>query len=113
MIEALTSDRANDALDVGVLPRRLRRRETWWICNTPMVDTTSANAGIAVVPQVPRRFVLGKGVVELSDAPCGRWIVGDADVDGPSSVVGEPGPFATAVMVPCLVAACTSRRSPD
>ena len=65
VIGALTSDRANDALDVGVLPRRSRSRED-------LVDLHRADGGhdvrergIAVVQQVPRRLVLAKGVAEL------------------------------------------------
>jgi hypothetical protein len=72
VIEALTSDRVNDALDVDVLPRRSRSRED-------LVDLHRADGGhdvrergIAVVQQVARRLVLGKGVAELLGRPCSR-----------------------------------------
>ena len=45
--------------------------------------------GIAVVQQIPRRVVIGKGVAELLGRPCSRGMVGNGDVDDPSSVVGE------------------------
>jgi hypothetical protein len=44
---------------------------------------------IAVVQQVPRRLVFGKGAAEVLDRPCRRGMVGDADVNDPSPVVRE------------------------
>jgi hypothetical protein len=86
VIEALTSDRANDAFDIGVLPGGSRRREE-------LVDLHRADGGhdvrecgIAVVQQVPWRVVRWKGVAELLGGPCGRGMVGDSDVNDPPPV---------------------------
>ena len=61
MIEALTSERTNYTLNVRNLPRRSRRRED--LVDLHRHDVRECR--IAVVQQVPRRVVLGKGVAEL------------------------------------------------
>ena len=72
VIQALTSDRADEALDVGVLLRRSR-------CRDDLMDLHRADRrrdvreyGIAIVQQVPRRVILAEGVPELLGRPCGR-----------------------------------------
>ena len=89
MVEALTSDRANEALDIRVLPGRSR-------CGEDLVDLHRGDGGrdvrerrITVVQQVPWCLVLRKRVTELLGRPCGRGMVGDGDVDDPSPVVRE------------------------
>ena len=89
VIEALTTDRANDALDVGVLPRRSWRGQDLVDLHRTDGGHGVRECGIAVVQQVPRRLVVGKGVAELLGRPCGGGMVGDGDVDDPSPVVCE------------------------
>jgi hypothetical protein len=89
VIEALTANRADEALDVGVLPWRSRCRDD--LANLHRADGgyDVCECGIAVVQQVTRRVVLGKGVAELLRRPCGRGMGGDGDMDDPSPVVRE------------------------
>ena len=54
VIEALTSDRANDALHVGVLPRRSRRGQDLVDLHRADGGRDVGECGVAVVQQVPR-----------------------------------------------------------
>jgi hypothetical protein len=81
VVEALTSDRANEALDTRVLPGRSR-------CGEDVVDLHRGDGGrdvrerrITVVQHVPWRLVLRKRVTELLGRPCGRGMVDDGDVE--------------------------------
>ena len=89
VIEALTSDRADDAFHVGVLPRRSRR------CANRL-DVHPGDSGrdvckdrIAIVEEIPRRLVLRKGVAKLLCGPGRRRMLGDRHVDDSSTVVRE------------------------
>ena len=86
MIEALTSDRADEALDVSVLPQRSRRRDDFVDLHCADGGGNVREYGIAVVQEVPRRMVLGKGVPELLGRPGCGGMVGDSDMDDSSPV---------------------------
>src|SRR6266436_4746753 len=82
VIETLAADRADDALDIGVLPRGAR-------CGDDLVDPhrpdTIAEAlairGIPVPQQVARRRVPRESLSHLSRKPDLRGLPGDVEVD--------------------------------
>ena len=89
VIEALTSDRADDALHVGVLPRRSRRR-THFLNMHPVEGSRDVRKDrIAIVQWIPGCLALRKGVSQLLSRPCCCRMRGDRHVDDPSTVVGE------------------------
>jgi hypothetical protein len=86
VIEALASDRADDALDVGVLPRRSWRRSN-------LLDVHPFESGrdvrkdrIAIVQGIPGYLVLWKSVSPLLCRPCRCRMLGDRHVDDLSAV---------------------------
>ena len=54
-----------------------------------IVPATPANARIAIVQQVGRALVVGKGVAELLRRPRGGRVIGDRDMHDASAFVGE------------------------
>ena len=89
VIQALPSDRPDDALDVGVLPRRARRSSNPWMFMPAMVVATSGEDRIAIVQEIPGRLVVREGVAKLLCRPGRRGMVGDGHVNDPSTLVRE------------------------
>ena len=90
VIEAFATDRADDALDIGVLPRRPRCGDD--LLDRHRLDTIAEGLPIrrvAVSQQKARRRVPGKGLSDLARQPglCGIW--GDIEMDDFSSLVTE------------------------
>ena len=74
VIEAFASNRADQPLDVAVLPWRARRYRM--IADAHRTDPMAVNwteRVIAVAYQMPRRFIPRKSVGHLSRNPFGRW----------------------------------------
>jgi len=65
MIEALASDRIDDAFRAGVLLRRSRRGSNRLCRFRRMVVATSAKTRIAIVAQISRRLGLRKSIAQL------------------------------------------------
>ena len=89
VIEALSSDGADDALDVGVLPRRPR-------CRADGLDVHPGGSGghrrecaIPIVEEIPRGVVLREGAPGLLRNPRCRGMVGHGGMNDPSTVVPE------------------------
>src|SRR6202040_630718 len=82
VIEAFPPDRADEALDVAVLPRRARRRRMITDPHCPNAMCVGwAERPVAVANQVTRRFIPGKRVRHLTCDPLGGRIGSDADRD--------------------------------
>ncbi len=88
VVQALAADRADDAFDVGILPRRTRcradRRQTE--CRDRPTERRVEDS-VAVVEDEPRVHVVGEGLAELLSGPCGRWVLGYIDMQDASPVV--------------------------
>src|SRR5215203_4533847 len=73
VVQTLAADRADDAFDVGILPRRARcgadGRETEGL-DRPTERCVEGR--VAVVEEEPRVRVVGEGLAELLSGPCGR-----------------------------------------
>jgi hypothetical protein len=90
MIETVAAERADQALDVAVLPGRARRGRV-------IADAHAANAAlhdlaidrVAVAQQKARRFAPGKGVGDLPRDPLRRRVRRDAEGQKPPSLVAE------------------------
>src|SRR2546428_4201976 len=73
MVEALTPNRADKALRVGVLPRRMRRREHFVNAHRRRGRLEALECTIAIADEISRRFVPRKSLAELLRGPgCGR-----------------------------------------
>ena len=90
MIQALTSDRADEPLREGVLPRAVRCRE----------DFTDAHAlyalpehvtvdRVAIAEEVGRGGVVREGVHDLLGRPGSGGMLGDIEVEDAPAVVGK------------------------
>ena len=90
MIEALAAQGADEAFDIGVLPRRPRRRLDFEY--PQRLDSAGEHGAvdrIAVAQQVARGGVPGERLHELLSRPLGRRDVGDVDVDDASPVMRQ------------------------
>ena len=90
VIQALTPDRADEALSEGILPRALRRREH-------LLDPHSLQAvlkrltvdAIAVAEEVGQRGLVGKGIHDLLGGPVGSGMLGHVEVNDAPAMVSE------------------------
>jgi hypothetical protein len=91
VVEAFATNRADEPLDVSVLPRRAR-------CDGVIADTHCSNAlgvcwperAVAVTNQMTWRFAPRKGFGHLTCNPLRRWIAGHGDPEhSPSGVVKD------------------------
>ena len=89
VIQALASDRADDALDVGVLPRRARRGADRLDVHAGERCRGRCERAIPIMQKIGRRRVVREGVPELLGGPRRSRMVGHRDVHKPSPVVGE------------------------
>src|SRR5512139_689913 len=75
MVQAVSSDRADEPFDVSVLPGRSRCR--WSVADTHGRETSGywmAIRGVSIPDEVSRRLLPGKGLGDLSSDPVGRRI---------------------------------------
>jgi len=90
VVEAFAPDRANEPLDLSVLPGRACR--SWTIAYTHRMNAPGVRRPertVAVTDQMTRRFAPGKGFGQLACDPfCGR-IGGHGDPRQPPSGVVE------------------------
>jgi len=90
VIESFATDRSNEPLDVGVLPRRAWRRRMIADPHCPNAAGVGWTEGpIAVTNQVMRCFVPGKGISHLTGDPRGGRIVRHADAHQPPAGVTQ------------------------
>jgi len=90
VIEALSTDRADEAFGVGILPRRSRRCQ--YLLNAHALDTTVELLTVdtvAVTDHVFGRGVLRKCLDDLLGGPLCARVAGDVPVDDASAVMGE------------------------
>jgi hypothetical protein len=88
MMEAFSPSRANEALDVSVLPGRACRN--WMMADAHSTDAASVRrpeCTVAVTNQMTWHFAPRKGFGHLTCDPLCRWIAGDGDLDLPPSSV--------------------------
>ena len=87
MIQALSPDRADEAFDVSVLPRRSRCR--WSIPDAHGREASCYGMtvrGVPVANEVPGRLLPGEGPGDLASDPVGRRIGRDVDPDQVASL---------------------------
>src|SRR6202171_3943263 len=90
VIETFAADRADDALDIGVLPRRSRCGDD--LLDRPRLDRITEGlpiCSVAVSQQKARRGVPGKGLGDLARQPGLCRISGDIEMDDFSSLMIE------------------------
>ncbi len=91
VIGAVSSDRADDALSKGILPRRLLCADYFRdVEDSHLFPKHPAVDGVLVAVQVSRfRSVAGKRFDDLLCGPFVRWVPRDVHVDDPAAVVRE------------------------
>src|SRR5262249_23762919 len=75
MVQAFSSDRADEAFDVTILPRGPRRRRSVADahgCQTSRYGVTAR--GVSVPDEVSRRLLPGEGLGDLAGDPVGRGV---------------------------------------
>jgi hypothetical protein len=90
MVKTLAAKGADQALDIGVLPGRVRRGEDFF--DAQVAQATLELVAVDAVPvadHVARGFVEGEGFAHLPADPCGRWVRGDVEVNDAAAVVAE------------------------
>ncbi len=90
MIEALPPDRSDDALDIGVLPRRSRRR--WHVDDIHRLQPIAEDRPIgrvAIADQVSRRGFPRKRFHKLLPEPGRRRMGRDVEVNYPASFMAQ------------------------
>ncbi len=92
MVQALTPQRANQALGEGVLPLAVRRGEDFLDAHAlhaaPKLLTVDC---IAVAEQIGRCRVVREGIDDLLGGPKGGGVLGHVEMDDPSTMVREHG----------------------
>jgi hypothetical protein len=89
VIEALASDRANESLRVGVLPRRWWRRSNLLDVHPFESRRDVRKDRIAIVQEIPGRLVLRKGVSQLLCCPGRCRMLGKRHVKDLPAVVRQ------------------------
>jgi hypothetical protein len=90
VVETLATDRANDALNIGVLPGRSWRGDD--LCNAHRLDAVAEVLTIRCIPiphQIAGCGVPRKGLGHLACKPVLRGVFGDLEVNDPSTVMTE------------------------
>src|SRR6516162_5447546 len=78
VIQALSPNGPDDALDVGSLPRRPRRREHLFDAHRlHLLHEVRPQNPIAVAQQIARRGLPGEGLTQLLYGPFCGWTCGD------------------------------------
>jgi hypothetical protein len=90
MIEALTTNRSDDSLYLGSLPRRARCRHNFADAHiSHLLSEVAAEDRIAVAQQVTGGLGKGKGLPQLLSGPlCGR-VGGNVEVQNAAAVMGQ------------------------
>jgi len=87
VIEALASHGADDALNVGVLPRRARRCADGLDMHAAERGCDRGERIVAVMHEIARRSVFWEGIPQLLRRPVRRRMIGNGDMDDSSTVV--------------------------
>ena len=90
MVQALSSDRADQPLDVAILPGRPRCR--WSVPNTHGREASRYDVtigGVPVADEVSGRVIPGEGLGDLTGDPFGRGVIGHAQRDQASSFMPQ------------------------
>ena len=90
MVEALASERADEALREGILPRAMRGGEDFLDAHAfDALPKVLAVDAVAIAEEIGGCGVVREGVDELLGGPGGSGMLGDAEVDDPSTMVSE------------------------
>jgi len=90
VIQALASDRTDQALHERVLPGAVRRREDFVDPHAlHSVPKLLAVDLVTVAQEIGRRGVVREGVHDLLGGPAGGGVLGHVEVDDPPAMVGE------------------------
>ena len=90
MVEALSSNRADDPLCEGILPGRAGGGED--LANSHTLDSPRellAVDRVSISKKVLRHGLLGEGLDELARGPAGRGMIRDVDMEEFAAVVAE------------------------
>src|SRR5688500_18522873 len=90
VIEALATDRSNDALNVGSLPRRSRRRQ--YLLDSHgfhLFNKVMPEDPISIPQQIVRRGVPGKCLAQLVSGPFGSRMSCDREVNDAPALVSQ------------------------
>ncbi len=90
VVQALASDRADNAFHIGILPRRSGRCHD--LLNVHGLDRSpegSAIGAIAVSDDMSRHNVPGKGLPQLLGEPQGRGMGRDPEMHDPAPLMGS------------------------
>ena len=90
VIKALPANGTNDALDIGPLPRRPRRRKHFLDAHGfDLSGEIASENAITVAKQVTWNLIKWEGLPQLLAGPLGGGMSGDIEVDDPPAVVRE------------------------
>ncbi len=90
MIEALAPNRTDHALDVGSLPRGTRGGQHFADAHVShLLSEVITKNSVAVVEQVARELVKGKGFPQLLSCPLGGRMGGHIEVKNTAPVMGQ------------------------
>jgi len=89
VIKTLATSGTDQSFDECILPRRARCREHFLDPDRLRGDLQAVERVIAIVEQVSRRLVPGKGLAQLLGRPRRRRMRGDRHVPDASPIVGE------------------------
>ena len=90
MIQTLSSNGADNALDIGVLPSTPRRDGTIFHSQTPNTfSKVLAVDGIAIAPQILRWWLPREGLNKLLRRLFGRWMFCQIRVDDLPSIMSQ------------------------
>jgi hypothetical protein len=90
VVEAFTTNRADEPFDVSVLPRRARR--DWVITDAHRTNAPGVRwpeRAVAIANEMTRRFAPWKRFRHLTRDPLGRRIAGHGDPEQPPSGVAK------------------------
>jgi hypothetical protein len=81
MVQAVPSDRADEAFGVRILPRTLRRSEEFsYAQRRDSQANISAVDGVSISNEIPRRIAIGEGLHDLLRRPGRRRMFGYVEV---------------------------------
>ena len=90
MIETLSADGADEALDIGCLPRRSESGQHFG--NVQAFDLSGEGGAIDAVTipeQVPRRLIPRECRYELRCGPLGGWMLSDVEMHNAPAIVSQ------------------------
>ena len=90
VIQALSANRSDEALNVRILPGRSARRDHLFNAHVghAIMELAPVDA-ISITHQEPRRRIIGKRLDNLLGRPLSRWIGGDVEMDNHPAVVSQ------------------------